>query len=237
MKITFPRLATIVATTVAVGTTAAIGAPGTAAAAASDIPAAPKGVVVTHEGWDAYIQRQWVSGLDHYDVTVSGAGKVQTYQLPANPAVPGQAPPTPKVRLDPCVNYIVSLGARNAAGQGGTTRVSAPSHFPGGILAASARRVDATTATFSWNPPQIRGTKYPTYSTEVTKLGYILNLVRMRDNKVITSLRPNWDWETARQNYTFYNLEKGAYVLKVETYNFYGSCAGKTGRILLKATK
>ena len=169
--------------------------------------------------------------VDHYDVTIKGNGTVRNLQLR-----PSEGPyNTMNFGLDPCTHHMVTVGARNKDGEGGTVTKYVPNHFPGGIRAASVFRTGASTATFSWEHPLSRGTSYPQQDNKPTQIFYDTKLVRMWDNAVIQTKSI---YGVRNFNRTLFPVKyldpKSSYRLEVVSRSWFGSCKNTVGRILLK---
>lgn len=219
----------------------------TPAAAAPGTLAAPQYMVVDRYSptWSTF--GFWtVAGAHHYDMIISAGGSSRIVTVPGRASDPTGRFVDYDITLDPCVTYLVSVGARTASGQGGTTgRRLEPALRPGGIRAASVTRgADPTTATFSWTPPAVRGYAqrpggwaHDKNDKVVAPLTYETELVRTSDNTVVKTTKIVTGTSTDRVSFTANGLDpKRAYVLRVKTANDFGSCADKTGRILLTRT-
>lgn len=221
--------------------TVAIAAPGVAVAGPAGTPAGVKNVGVTHEGRYvsdafAYIQHAPAANVDSYEVNLRSGEVAQDIQF-SERASYGYIGAL-KIKIDPCASYVASVTPRNAAGAGPTTRIVVPPHLPGGVRSASVKRNNTTTATFTWSPPTARGTHYPEYMTTDTQLFYTLQLVRMKDNTVVQTGSISSNLSKNPMSYKFSNLEPDkTYALNVITSSAWGSCASKTGHILLKAAR
>ncbi|MFI5493047.1 hypothetical protein [Actinoplanes sp. NPDC051859] len=246
MKFKLPGIVTAVGAAAAM--MAAVCAPSAASAATKstdallDVSPYRMGNLYPSLTWSNYVYYKTIAGTDHYDIIVSGAGKTQTVSSPGYGFEKTGRQRAVVVNLDPCVSYVVKVGARDANGNGPTSRGRlANSIRPGGVLKASAKRgTDPTTATFTWTPPAVRGhtNEYGMSVKEVvsrpTPLSYQTELVRMSDNKVVKSYTIAANTITGSVSHSVTGLDrKGAYVLRVKATNAWGTCDNKAGRILL----
>ena len=123
---------------------------------------------------------------------------------------------------NPCAKYLVRVGARDSADNGGTTNwVTVRSLAPGAVGGlAVARGSDRTTARATWRAPMWGGFRPIT--------GYRAQLVRQPDNTIVS------DRVVTSPDITLTGVERPyKYTLVVSSQNDYGSCPPASGTIAI----
>jgi|GEM_PF-4599537 len=212
---------------------AAVVAPGAALAAKPFVPGVPMGLSVARSSTtDVQVMRvSWktVAKSDHYDVLVSDGTTETVYTAGPNATFLDVATAN-------CASYQVRVGARNAAGAGGTTKpTSMGSVGPGPVTSLQASRTgDGSTASVtwrgqSWGGYKIRGNPNGKHDYRPVapgeNLATIIDVVRDSDGAVVYTRG-----RVARGQLTFFGADLAklapaqAYTVRVSLTNDFGSC-------------
>ncbi|GGQ46273.1 hypothetical protein [Couchioplanes azureus] len=218
-----------------------------AASAATHVPGPPMGLTNVRsyqKAIETWVYWKPVAGASNYLVTVSDGIVTRQYVVAATQKLNagGQHQLTVSTP-NKCSRYRITVASRDAQGQGTSRYVIEKSLAPTSVIKAKAvRSADPTRATFTYSAPQWMGylggptggatqddKNNPTMSFTSTA-----QLVRVSDNKVISTTTDNSNSWTAARSQTFTGLDpQRAYVLKITNSNKWGNCANQLGRILL----